>query len=118
VAARHNVPVTQPATPSGAAQERDRFRDWPTPARYLVYGVLVVVLLLVLALIAATIVIRRPLPQTDGTLTLKGLDRQVQVLRDDTAYPRSTPTPATTCSTPRGSCRPRTGSGRWTTGGT
>ncbi|MDX6359532.1 MAG: penicillin amidase, partial [Nocardioidaceae bacterium] len=88
MAARHNVPVTQPATPSGAAQERDRFRDWPTPARYLVYGVLVVVLLLVLALIAATIVIRRPLPQTDGTLTLKGLDRQVQVLRDDHGVPQ------------------------------
>ena len=31
---------------------------------------------------------------------------------------RSTPPPATTCSSRRDSCRPRTGSGRWTTAGT
>ncbi len=74
-------------TPS-AAPDRDRFRDWPTPARYTVYGVAGVVLLLVLALIAGTIVVRRPLPQTSGDLQLKGLDDTVQVLRGAHGVPQ------------------------------
>ena len=81
--ARHNVRVTSASDP-----DRDRFRDWPTPARYTVYGVAGVVLLLVLALIAGAIVVRRPLPQTTGDLRLKGLDDTVQVRRDGLGVPQ------------------------------
>jgi len=81
--ARQNVRVTSASDP-----DRDRFRDWPTPARYTVYAVAGVVLLLVLALIAGTIVVRRPLPQTTGDLRLKGLDDTVQVRRDGLGAPQ------------------------------
>ena len=81
--ARQNVRVTSASDP-----DRDRFRDWPTPARYTVYGVAGVVLLLVLALIAGAIVVRRPLPQTTGDLRLKGLDDTVQVRRDGLGVPQ------------------------------
>ncbi len=74
-------------TPS-AQPDSDRFRDWPTPARYAVYAAAGLVLLLVLALIAGTIVVRRPLPQTTGDLRLKGLDDTVQVLRDGHGVPQ------------------------------
>jgi penicillin amidase len=73
---------------SASDPDRDRFRDWPTPARYTVYGVAGVVLLLVLALIAAAIVVRRPLPQTTGDLRLDGLDDTVQVRRDGQGVPQ------------------------------
>ena len=81
--ALQNVRVTSASDP-----DRDRFRDWPTPARYTVYTVAGVVLLLVLALIAGMIVVRRPLPQTTGDLRLKGLDDTVQVRRDGLGVPQ------------------------------
>ena len=81
--ALQNVRVTSASDP-----DRDRFRDWPTPARYTVYGVASVVLLLVLALIAGMIVVRRPLPQTTGDLRLEGLDDTVQVRRDGLGVPQ------------------------------
>ena len=52
---------------------------------------LVVVALLVLALIATTVVglvvVRRPLPQTSGELTVPGLGASVQVVRDERGVP-------------------------------
>ena len=82
------MPVQNVRVTSASDPDRDRFRDWPTPARYTVYGVAGVVLLLVLALIAAAIVVRRPLPQTTGDLRLKGLDDTVQVRRDGQGVPQ------------------------------
>ncbi|HUX70374.1 MAG TPA: penicillin acylase family protein, partial [Cellulomonadaceae bacterium] len=46
-----------------------------------------VVLVLVVGVAVATIVIRRPLPQTAGTLTLAGLSADATVTRDDRGVP-------------------------------
>ena len=58
-------------------------------------------------------------PQTDGDLSLPGLDGDGQGAARRPRHPAGLRRrPATTCSTRRGSCRPRTGSSRWTSAGT
>ena len=47
-----------------------------------------VVLLLVAVSVFAVATVRRPLPQTDGTLTLTGLDAEVSVVRDARGVPQ------------------------------
>ncbi|GAA1407106.1 MULTISPECIES: penicillin acylase family protein [Oerskovia] len=47
-----------------------------------------VVVLLVAASVFTVVTVRRPLPQTDGTLTLTGLDAEVSVLRDAQGVPQ------------------------------
>ncbi|WP_442946340.1 penicillin acylase family protein [Oerskovia sp. USHLN155] len=47
-----------------------------------------VVVLLVAVSVFAVVTVRRPLPQTDGTLTLTGLDAEVSVLRDAQGVPQ------------------------------
>ena len=41
-----------------------------------------------LALVAVAVLVRQPFPQTDGELTLAGLDAEVTVLRDDAGIPQ------------------------------
>ncbi|ACZ31828.1 peptidase S45 penicillin amidase [Xylanimonas cellulosilytica DSM 15894] len=71
--------------------------EQPSPAprrrrsrlRRLVVGVAVVVVLVLVAATAFTaVVIRRPLPQTTGTLQLDGLTGDVRVLRDERGVPQ------------------------------
>jgi penicillin amidase len=63
-------------------------RDWPGWARVVVYAAVVVVLALVASLVAATVVARRPLPQTEGTLEIDGIAGEVEVLRDERGVPQ------------------------------
>jgi penicillin amidase len=83
--------ATGPTVPSPAtrsAPERDRFRDWPALFRYTIYGLVVVLVVGVAAAFAGTLVVRRPLPQTTGTLSVDGLTGKVQVLRDTHGVPQ------------------------------
>lgn len=62
------------------------------------------------------VTVRRPWPQTDGTIQVDNLQAEVTVIRDSWASLTSTlPTP-TTSSSLRGMSTPRTVSGRWSSG--
>jgi len=53
-------------------------------------GMGILILLLVIILVAAVLVvsaIRRPFPTTSGTVTVAGLDLEVNILRDDLGIP-------------------------------
>ncbi len=60
----------------------------PAWARVTTYVVGLVVLALVGSLVAGVVAVRRPLPQTAGTLHLSGLTDRVEVLRDDHGIPQ------------------------------
>lgn len=82
------------ATPDAPADQSDQapasgrgFRGWSRWGRWTVYVAAVVVLLLVAGLVAAAVVVRRPLPAVDGELEVAGLGAPVQVLRDDNGIP-------------------------------
>ena len=83
-----------PETPSAASSQGAApgpfggFRSWPRWSRWSTYGVGVVVLLLVAALVAGAVVVRDSFPQTDGDVSLPGLDGKVEVLRDDHGIPQ------------------------------
>ncbi len=62
--------------------------DWPGWARGASYVVTLVVLALLAALVGGVLAVRRPLPQTDGTLRLTGLSDKVEVLRDGHGIPQ------------------------------
>lgn len=64
------------------------FRGWPRPARVLTYAVAGLVLVLVAGLVTGVVLVRRPLPQTSGSLTLPGLQGTVSVVRDDHGIPQ------------------------------
>ena len=64
------------------------FRSWPAWARVPVYIAAGLVLLLVVGLVTGVVLARRPLPQTDGTLDLPGLQSSVTVIRDDHGIPQ------------------------------
>ncbi|MEP6815137.1 MAG: penicillin acylase family protein [Marmoricola sp.] len=84
-------PPTQPGTPqpgTSGTRTDDRFRDWPAPFRFVVYAVVILLVLGVIAAFAGTLVVRRPLPQTTGTLALDGLSAKVRVLRDRHGVPQ------------------------------
>ncbi len=66
----------------------DTFRGWPGWARVTTYAVAALVLVLVVVAAGAVLVVRRPLPQTDGTLTVPGLGAEVEVLRDAHGVPQ------------------------------
>jgi len=77
------------STPDPSATEgRDRFRDWPAPFRSAIYGLAILLVIGVIAAFAGTLVVRRPLPQTTGTLAVDGLSGKVQVLRDRHGVPQ------------------------------
>src|SRR4051794_21373913 len=64
------------------------FRAWPRAARWTSYAVVVIVLLLVAGLVTAVVLVRRPFPQVDGTITVPGLGAEVEVVRDDHGIPQ------------------------------
>ncbi len=65
-----------------------RFLGLPRAVRVSAYVGTAVVLLVVGVLVALTVLVRLPLPETDGELTLDGLDAEVTVLRDDHGIPQ------------------------------
>ncbi len=60
----------------------------PRALRVTTYLGIALALLLVAGLAVGAVVVRRPLPQTGGTLDLPGLDAEVEVLRDDAGVPQ------------------------------
>lgn len=73
---------------SAAPTSPGSFRAWPRWGRWTVYGAAAVALLLVVALAVGVVVVRQSFPQTDGDLTLDGLDGTVKVVRDDHGIPQ------------------------------
>ncbi len=65
-----------------------RFRLLPRTVRVSAYVATGVVALLVVALVALTVLVRQPFPETEGELTLAGLESDVTVLRDDAGIPQ------------------------------
>jgi penicillin amidase len=76
---------------AGAAGDpagRTGFRGWPRPARWATYVAAVLALVLLAALVAGTMVVRRSFPTTDGEIELPGLSADVTVLRDEHGIPQ------------------------------
>jgi penicillin amidase len=97
-----NAMSDQPATPSpdptttstdapgdGRALRWWRaFRRAPRAARWTAWAALGLVLLLVVLAATVVVVVRRPLPQTDGEVEVPGLAASVEVVRDDHDIPQ------------------------------
>ena len=64
------------------------FFSWPRWGRWSTYAAVVVVLLLVATFVAGVVVVRQSFPQTDGELTLPGLQSKASVLRDGHGIPQ------------------------------
>jgi penicillin amidase len=73
---------------TSAPAPRAGFRAWPRWGRWTVYAATVLVLVLVAALVAATLVVRDSFPQTDGRIAVPGLESEVTVLRDHAGIPQ------------------------------
>ncbi len=73
---------SQPTTPDAG------FRGWPRWGRWTAYGVALLILAMVAALLAGVVTVRKPMPQTDGEIRVPGLDGEVEVLRDDNGIPQ------------------------------
>jgi penicillin amidase len=83
-------PSSSPA-PRGPGRLRTRwyqFLDWPRALRITTYVAIGVVLLLVVSVVAGVALVRRPFPQTSGTLELAGLQGEVEVIRDANGIPQ------------------------------
>ena len=81
---RHNALVTSPRL----LGRIDAFRGRPGWVRVSAYAVAALVLLLVVVSVGAVVMVRRPLPQTTGSLTVPGLGADVEVLRDARGVPQ------------------------------
>ncbi|MGA9746949.1 MAG: penicillin acylase family protein [Nocardioides sp.] len=79
---------TRDEGPGGPAGVYARFRRWPRWARLLAYVAVVVVLALVTALVAGVVVVRSSFPQTEGEISVPGLEGDVEVLRDAAGVPQ------------------------------
>ncbi len=64
------------------------FRGLPGPVRWSAYAAILLVLALVAVLVAGVTLVRRPFPQTSGTLTVPGLTAPVEVVRDAHGIPQ------------------------------
>ena len=82
---------TESAAPEDAERTRSwrqTFRSWPGWSRGLVYGVVVLVLLLVPALVTGLMLPHRPLPQPTGELEIPGLEGEVPFVRAEFGIPQ------------------------------
>src|SRR5688500_18855490 len=86
----------RPTTPTPAADHaesdevpvgRHLYRSAPRPIRWGAWVALALVLLLLALAAVAAWVVRRPLPEVDGEVTVPGLVAEVEVLRDDHGVP-------------------------------
>ncbi|WP_372728091.1 penicillin acylase family protein [Nocardioides sp.] len=64
------------------------FRRWPRLARLTTYVAVALVLVLLAGAATVTVVVRRPFPQTAGTLEVAGLQGSVEVVRDEHGIPQ------------------------------
>ncbi len=64
------------------------FRAWPRPARWSAYAVVALVLLMVVGLVTAVVLVRRPFPQVEGSARVPGLTGEVEVVRDERGIPQ------------------------------
>ncbi len=89
-------PATPPATPTATRPEADepapsvgrRWQGRPRWLRWSTYAALLVVLALVAGTAVVVTTVRRPFPQTTGTLRLDGLHADVEVVRDAHGVPQ------------------------------
>ncbi len=82
--------ASAPSSPSrsGPGAWWRTFLGWPRAARVTSYLAAGVVLVLVAGLVAGTVLVRRPFPQTSGSAELPGLQADVEVVRDDHGIPQ------------------------------
>ena len=80
-------PATVPQ-PSGRSTPWHRFLGLPLGLRASVYVASGLVIVLVVLTLTGVVLVRRPLPQTSGTLEVPGLDGPVEVLRDSSGIPQ------------------------------
>ena len=64
------------------------FRRWPWVARWTTYLSTVLVLVLIAGVITGVVLVRKSFPQTDGEISLPGLQGKVTVIRDDQGIPQ------------------------------
>jgi len=77
-----------PSSRSGPGDWWLTFLGWPRVARVTAYVAAAVALLLVVGLVTATVLVRRPFPQVSGSVDLPGLEGDVEVVRDDHGIPQ------------------------------
>lgn len=77
-----------PVVPSPPQRARRGSRGWSRPLRWAAGLAVLLVLVLVAGLVSAVVVVRRPWPQTSGTLVLTGLEGEARVVRDDAGIPQ------------------------------
>ncbi|MEP9362220.1 penicillin acylase family protein [Nocardioides sp. CN2-186] len=65
-----------------------RFLAWPRLVRISAYVAVALVLLLIACLVTAVVLVRRPFPQTTGTIDVPGLVGTVEVVRDAHGIPQ------------------------------
>ncbi|MEJ7794868.1 MAG: penicillin acylase family protein [Nocardioides sp.] len=86
--------MTPPAATTDSSTETDdhgwiaTFRLLPKPLRVTAYVALGLVGALVVSMLMVVVLVRQPLPQTDGELDLPGLESSVTVVRDDHGIPQ------------------------------
>ncbi|MGI8523385.1 MAG: penicillin acylase family protein [Nocardioides sp.] len=66
----------------------DGYRVWPRAARTASYVVVLVLALVLIVGVTTTVLVRRPLPQDDGSARLPGLAADVEVVRDGHGIPQ------------------------------
>ena len=80
-----SVAMTEDTAPPTSSQRTrwQAFRALPRTLRVSAYVCVGLVLLLVLGLVSGVVLVRRPLPQTSGTIEVPGLTGSVEVIRDE-----------------------------------
>ena len=85
-----SAPASRPASDPQPRDERtwrQVFATFPRGVWWTAYGVVGLVLLLVVLLVVGAALVRRPLPQTQGSVTIPGLGGEVEVIRDEHGIP-------------------------------
>ncbi len=89
-----SVAMTEDTAPAAGPRSDARptrwqvFRGLPRGWRLLTYVAIALTLLLVLGLATGVALVRRPLPQTSGTVEVPGLEGSVEVVRDEHGIPQ------------------------------
>ena len=86
----HNDGTMSADTPEASPRSArlDGFRALPRPLRLTTYAVIALVLVLVAALLVGAVLVRRPFPQTTGSIEIGALEGEVEVARDEHGIPQ------------------------------
>lgn len=87
-ATRPTEPTADPAHGSVRGSRWHAFRRAPRAVRWTAWIALGLVVLLLVLAVTVVVVLRRPLPQTDGEIEVPGLSASVEVVRDDNGIAR------------------------------